>query len=53
MIHRIYLLKFNENKNSMEIGMKNGIMELQTNPSMNKEQNNERCCNMMNARCEQ
>ena len=36
----------------MEIGRKNGIMELGTNTIMNKEQNGEICCNRMNVRCD-
>ena len=45
-------LEWNGNKNSMEIGRKNGIMELGTNTSMNKEQNGERWHDIMNAKCD-
>ena len=45
-------LEYNENKKSMEIGRKNGIMGLETDTSMNKEQNGEMCHNRMNTRCD-
>ena len=47
MIGSSHLLKLNENKILMEIGTQNGVMELQTDLTVNEKQKDERQSNRM------